>query len=122
MDDMKPVRERAEDLAREWERPWGFALREGNPRERKLSGFAERAIELLAEATAGDVITCTGRERGWLADGLMVLMKQMESIPENDLSEMPGLQRLLNRLQGHGPDEFPYRPPRGRSQPRSEGS
>jgi hypothetical protein len=42
------------------------------------------------------------RERAILIDGLMVLMHQMEAIPENDLSEMPELQALLERLMGTG--------------------
>jgi hypothetical protein len=33
-------------------------------------------------------------------DGLMMLMHQIEAVPENDLSELPDLQRLLGRLIG----------------------
>ena len=40
----------------------------------------------------------TRRERGILIDGLMVLMHQREQVPENDKSELPELQRLLDRL------------------------
>ena len=37
--------------------------------------------------------------RGWyLIDGVMVLMHQMEKVPQNDLSELPELQQLLKRL------------------------
>jgi hypothetical protein len=42
----------------------------------------------------------TRRERAYLIDGLMMLMHQMEAVPENDLSELPDLQRLLGRLIG----------------------
>jgi hypothetical protein len=45
-----------------------------------------------------DAIEVSRRERAWLIDGLMVLMHQMEQVPENDLSEMPELQALLERL------------------------
>ena len=38
------------------------------------------------------------RERGILIDAVMVLMHQMGQIPENDLSEIPGMQALLERL------------------------
>lgn len=37
-------------------------------------------------------------ERAKLIDALMVLMRAMEQVPENDLSEMPQLQALLERL------------------------
>ena len=40
----------------------------------------------------------TRRERGILIDGLMVLMHQREQVPENDLSEQPEMQALLERL------------------------
>ncbi len=40
----------------------------------------------------------TRRERAYLIDAVMVLMHQMEQVPENDLSEIPDLQRLLERL------------------------
>lgn len=43
------------------------------------------------------------RERGRLTDGLMVLMHQMRQVPENDLSEMPELQALLERLMAPVP-------------------
>lgn len=39
-----------------------------------------------------------GWERSHLIDGLMLLMHQMEQVAENDLSEMPRLQALLERL------------------------
>jgi hypothetical protein len=38
------------------------------------------------------------RERSFLIDALMVLMHQREQVPENDLSEQPELQALLERL------------------------
>ena len=38
------------------------------------------------------------QELAWLIDALMVLMHRMEEVPENDLSEMPYLQHLLERL------------------------
>ena len=44
------------------------------------------------------IFTVTSRERSWLIDGLMVLVHQMRQVPENDLSEMPELQALLERL------------------------
>ena len=37
-------------------------------------------------------------ERGILIDALMVHMHRREEIPENDLSEQPGMQALLERL------------------------
>ncbi len=40
----------------------------------------------------------TRREVGYLIDGVMVLMHQMEKVPQNNLSELPELQRLLERL------------------------
>ena len=40
----------------------------------------------------------TRREVAYLTDGVMVLMHQMKTAPQNDLSEMPELQRLLERL------------------------
>lgn len=40
----------------------------------------------------------TRRERAWLTDAVMVLMHQIERSRTNDLSEMPDLQRLLDRL------------------------
>lgn len=40
----------------------------------------------------------TRRERAYLIDAVMVLMHQMEKSKTNDLSEMPELQRLLERL------------------------
>ena len=40
----------------------------------------------------------TRREVAYLTDGVMVLMHQMEKVPQNDLSELPELQRLLERL------------------------
>lgn len=45
-----------------------------------------------------DSIEVSRRERAFLIDGLMVLMHQMRQVPENDLSEMPELQALLERL------------------------
>jgi len=45
-----------------------------------------------------ETLEVTRRERGWLIDGLMVLMHQMKQVPQNDLSEMPELQALLERL------------------------
>jgi hypothetical protein len=45
-----------------------------------------------------EVIGVTRRERAFLIDGLMVLMRQREQIPENDLSEQPEMQALLERL------------------------
>jgi hypothetical protein len=38
------------------------------------------------------------RERSFLIDALMVLMHQREQVPENDLSEQPEMQALLERL------------------------
>jgi len=46
------------------------------------------------------MIEVSKRERAFLIDALMVLMHQMAQIPENDLSEMPELQALLERLTG----------------------
>jgi hypothetical protein len=43
-------------------------------------------------------VRVTRRERAFLIDGLMVLMHQMAKIPENDLSEEPEMQALLERL------------------------
>ncbi len=43
------------------------------------------------------------RERGRLIDGLMVLMHGMKQVKENDLSEMPELQALLERLMAPMP-------------------
>lgn len=40
------------------------------------------------------------RERAHLIDGLMVLMARMKEIPENNLSEQPEMQVLLERLMG----------------------
>lgn len=40
----------------------------------------------------------TERERAYLIDAVMVLMHQMETGKTNDKSEMPELQRLLDRL------------------------
>ena len=40
----------------------------------------------------------TRRERAYLIDAVMVLMHAMEQVPENDKSELPELQRLLDRL------------------------
>ena len=40
----------------------------------------------------------TRRERAYLIDAVMVLMHQMEASKTNDLSELPELQRLLERL------------------------
>ena len=40
----------------------------------------------------------TRRERAYLIDAVMVLMHQMEAVPQNDKSELPELQRLLDRL------------------------
>lgn len=45
-----------------------------------------------------EAITVNRRERCWLIDGLMVLMAGMERVPENDLSELPEIQALLDRL------------------------
>ena len=42
----------------------------------------------------------TKRERGILIDAVMVLMHQMQQVPENDLSEQPEMQVLLERLMG----------------------
>ena len=42
----------------------------------------------------------TRRERGYLIDAVMVLMHQMGQVPENDKSELPELQVLLERLMG----------------------
>jgi hypothetical protein len=39
-------------------------------------------------------------EHGWLIDGLLTLMHQMEQVPENDLTEFPEMQELLDRLMG----------------------
>lgn len=39
-------------------------------------------------------------ELSWLADGLMVLMHGIAEVPENDGSELPGMQALLNRMTG----------------------
>ncbi len=44
------------------------------------------------------IIDVDKQELAWLIDGLMVLMHRMDEIPENDLSEMPQLQHLLERL------------------------
>ena len=38
------------------------------------------------------------RERAHLIDALMVHMHRREEIPENDLSEQPEMQALLERL------------------------
>jgi len=43
-------------------------------------------------------IEVSKRERSYLIDGLVVLMHQMEQVPENDLSEKPEIQALLERL------------------------
>ena len=43
----------------------------------------------------------TRREVAYLIDAVMVLMHQMEQVKENDLSELPELQTLLDRLTGH---------------------
>jgi|GEM_PF-4221458 len=40
----------------------------------------------------------TRREVAYLIDAVMVLMHQMEKVTENDLSELPDLERLLARL------------------------
>ena len=45
------------------------------------------------------------RERAYLIDGLMVLMHQREEIPENDLSEQPEMQALLERLMAPVPSD-----------------
>lgn len=50
----------------------------------------------------------TRRERAFLIDGLMVLRHQMERVPQNDLSELPELQALLERLME--PVRTPFRP------------
>lgn len=47
----------------------------------------------------------TRRERGILIDGLMVLMHQREQVPENDLSEQPEMQALLERLMAPDPSD-----------------
>lgn len=47
----------------------------------------------------------TRRERGILIDGLMVLMHQREQVPENDLSEQPEMQALLERLMAPAPSD-----------------
>lgn len=47
----------------------------------------------------------TRRERGILIDGLMVLMHQREQVPENDLSEQPEMQALLERLMAPVPSD-----------------
>lgn len=47
----------------------------------------------------------TRRERGILIDGLMVLMHQREQVPENDLSEQPEMQALLERLMTPAPSD-----------------
>ena len=38
------------------------------------------------------------QDLAYLIDGVMVLMHQMEQAPLNDKSELPELQRLLDRL------------------------
>lgn len=48
-------------------------------------------------------VRVTRRERAWLIDGLMVLIRQMEKVPENDLSELPEIQVLLARLMAPAP-------------------
>lgn len=45
-----------------------------------------------------ETITVSRRERGRLIDGLQVLISQMRQVPENDLSEVPEIQALLERL------------------------
>jgi len=44
----------------------------------------------------------TRREVAYLADAVMVLMHQMEQVPQNDLSEIPELQRLTSGETTHG--------------------
>ena len=38
------------------------------------------------------------RELSYLIDGLLVLYRQMEAVPENDKSELPEIQALTERL------------------------
>ena len=38
------------------------------------------------------------RDLAYLIDAVMVLQRQMEQVPENDLSELPELRNLLDRL------------------------
>jgi hypothetical protein len=47
-----------------------------------------------------ETLEVTRRERAYLIDAVMVLMHQMEQSKTNDLSELPELQSLLERLMG----------------------
>ena len=50
-----------------------------------------------------ETLGVTRRERAYLIDGLIVLMHQMVLVKENDLSELPEMQRLLDRLMAPRP-------------------
>lgn len=63
-----------------------------------MTGMAARQACHDVRVSETEALEVTRRERAYLIDGLMVLMHQMEQSRTNDLSEMPDLQRLLERL------------------------
>jgi hypothetical protein len=79
--------ERKKQIVRDWE---GY---------RRI--IRQRRKEALADPEVGDVTETweiTRRERAYLIDAVMVYMKHVERVPENDGSELPELQQLLDRL------------------------
>ena len=74
----------------------------------------ERVPDDVHGSGPAEVITVNRRERCWLIDGLMVLMAGMTRAPENDLSELPEIQALLERLLGLAAVSEPCTPSAGR--------
>lgn len=53
-----------------------------------------------AQGTPPEVLLVTRRDHAYLIDAVMVLMHAMEQVPQNDGTNLPELQDLLNRLSG----------------------
>ncbi len=73
-----------------------------------LNSAVEALGRLSGGILRGDVTVMPGhellavsrQERTRLIDGLMILIRTMEEIPENDKSELTELESLLHRLMG----------------------